>query len=79
MPLIWRFFGSIGGLLGRLTGGERPGHHHDSGFGHEGRFGGGGGGDGYMGYPGQQQQPQVHVVEQQQKGSGMGKMLLASS
>jgi len=65
----------LGGLLGRLTGGERPGYHHDSGFGHEGRFGGGGGG-----YAGQQQQPQVLRVEQQQasKRSGMGKIVLAA-
>lgn len=81
------FFGSIGGLLGRLTGGGRPGNHVDSRFGHEGRYEGrfGGGGGGYMaggGYPGQQQQPQVVYVEQQQapkKGSGMGKLALAGS
>jgi hypothetical protein len=62
------FFGSTGGLLGRLTGG-RPGQHHNSGY-----MGGGG-------YPGQQHQPQVVYVEQQHasKGSGMGKLALAGS
>jgi len=56
----------LGGLLGRLTGGQRPGHNSG--------FGGGGGG-----YPGQQQ-PQVVYVQQQQasKGSGMGKLALAA-
>jgi len=67
---------SIGGLLGRLTGG-RSGHTGGGrpSFPDEGRFGGGhsyGGG----GYPAQQQQPQVvYVVEQQQrpqKSSGIG-------